>query len=199
MKNILIQFAHPALHKSRINLELITGLNNIEGITLRNLYEEYPDYHINVKFEQELLQKHDILVWHHPFYWYSAPSLLKEWMDLVLEHNFAYGKKGTALKGKKVLTVITTGGSKQAYSKEGYNHCQIHDLLLPFRKTAELCKMEYLPPFVIHGTHLLKAFEIKELAQMYESILISLRDDFFLPNQLGKVNYLNDLLTSNKI
>lgn len=198
MNKILIQFAHPALHKSRVNQELIKNLDTIEGITFRNLYECYPDFYIDVKKEQELLLAHDILVWHHPFYWYSSPSLLKEWIDLVLQHNFAYGKKGNALKGKKVLTVITTGGSKEAYSKEGYNHCQIHDLLLPFRKTAELCKMEYLPPFVIHGTHLLNTSQMGELSKMYESLLVSLRDDYFLPNQLGMVTYLNDLLSTNK-
>jgi len=199
MKKILILFAHPAFHKSRINKELIKGLELIEGVTFRNLYEEYPNFHIDVKFEQQLLLDHDIIIWHHPFYWYSAPSLLKEWLDLVLEHNFAYGKKGTALKDKHVMSAITAGGGKQAYSKEGYNHCLINDLLLPYRKTSELCKMKYLPPFVVHGTHLLDEEKTKEIAKDYHKLLISLRDDAFELSQYGECRYSNDLLETSKI
>ncbi|MBI9066848.1 MAG: NAD(P)H-dependent oxidoreductase [Salinivirgaceae bacterium] len=199
MKKILIQFAHPAFHKSRINKELLKDIELIDGVTLRNLYEEYPNFHIDVKYEQQLLVEHDILIWHHPFYWYSAPSLLKEWIDLVLEHNFAFGKNGTALKGKLVMSAITAGGSKQAYTKEGYNHCLIHDLLLPFRKTAELCKMKYLPPFVVHGTHLFDIEKTKKMADDYRKLLISLRDDVFELKQFGQCRYSNDLLETSKI
>ena len=83
---ILVLFAHPVQHKSRVNKELVSAIQGIEGITFHYLYEDYPDFHIDVKREQELLLSHDIFVWQHPFYWYSAPALLKEWIDLVLEH-----------------------------------------------------------------------------------------------------------------
>ena len=98
---ILVLFAHPVQHKSRVNKELVSAIQGIEGITFHNLYEDYPDFHIDVKREQELLLSHDIFVWQHPFYWYSAPAMLKEWIDLVLEHGFAYGRTGKALEGKQ--------------------------------------------------------------------------------------------------
>lgn len=72
-------------------------------------------------------------------------------MDLVLEHGFAYGD-ASALQGKRLFTTITTGGGADAYTKEGINHHTIHELLAPFRQTAHFCDMEYLPPFVVHGT-----------------------------------------------
>ena len=62
----------------------------VEGVTVNNLYEKYPDFFIDVPEEQRLLLENDIIIWHHPFYWYSAPAILKEWMDLVLQHGFAY-------------------------------------------------------------------------------------------------------------
>ena len=71
---------------------------------MHDLYEAYPDFDIDVRREQELLAAHEVIVLQHPFYWYSAPALLKEWQDLVLEHGWAYGSGGTALRGKALLS-----------------------------------------------------------------------------------------------
>jgi hypothetical protein len=77
---ILVIHAHPKAHKSRINNALIDEVDKLEGITLHQLYELYPDFHIEIKKEQELLVSHDIIVFQHPFYWYSCPALLKEYI-----------------------------------------------------------------------------------------------------------------------
>ena len=55
------------------------------------MYEKYPDFNIDVDYEKKLLEKNQIIIWQHPFYWYSAPPLLKQWIDLVLEFGWAYG------------------------------------------------------------------------------------------------------------
>lgn len=173
---ILILFAHPALEKSRVNRQLIRALQGLDDITLHDLYEQYPNFHINVKLEQDLLRSHDIIVFQHPFYWYSSPAILKEWQDLVLEHGFAYGQGGTALRGKKFLSAITTGGSEQAYRRQGHNYFTIRELLAPFEQTARLCGMDYLPPFVISGTHQLRQPELARHAADYQMVLTALRD-----------------------
>lgn len=191
---IVVIFAHPALHKSRINKHLVEEVKSIEGITFHDLFATYPDYHIDVKKEQELLLQHKIIVWQHPFYWYSAPALLKEWIDLVLEHGWAYGRNGVMLKGKKVISAITAGGGEQAYTEGGYNGFTINQYLLPFRQTAKLCKMVYLPPFMVHGTHLLTDRDIEEYASKYKRLLVSLRDDIFSDQELLENEYLNHLI-----
>ena len=61
------------------------------------LYAAYPDFMIDVKREQQLLLDHDIIVLQHPFYWYSSPAIIKEWLDLVLENGWAYGTGGSNL------------------------------------------------------------------------------------------------------
>ena len=78
--NILILFAHPALQKSRVNRRLIRYVRDIDGVAFNDLYEEYPDFNINVAREQELLIKNDIVVFHHPIFWFSMPAILKEWL-----------------------------------------------------------------------------------------------------------------------
>ncbi len=193
MKNILILFAHPAIEKSRINKKLIEAVKSIDGITLNDLYENYPDFYIDIVREQQLLQLHDIIVWHHPFYWYNSPALLKEWFDLVLQHGFAYGIDGRALEGKTALSVVSTGGRPEVYSESGRNRYTINQFLVPFRQSAELCRMTYLPPFVVHGSHTITNQGIKEYSEKYKTLLLNLRDEKINDKEVQGVEYLNEL------
>ena len=193
-QKIAILYFHPTHHKSRINRSLVKAVENLDGVTFRNMYDLYPDFHIYVKQEQDILLQHDIIIWQHPFYWYSAPSLLKEWIDLVLEHGFAYGRKGTALKGKKVMSAITSGGRRDVYKKGGLRGHTVPQLLLPFEKTVLLCNMDYLPPYVVHGTHLLDKEGIRKASEDYKKLIISLRDSLFSKEEINSQEYMNDLL-----
>lgn len=194
MKKILILFAHPAFHKSRINKKLIEGVEGLEGVTINNLYEKYPDFFIDVRAEQKLLTEHDVIVWHHPFYWFSAPAIIKEWMDLVLEHSFAYGSHGRALKGKWAISAISTGGKKEVYCKTGSNNFTINQFLIPFNQSANLCRMKYLPPFVIHGSHTISEQDLENYARQYRELIISLRNEKFNDSELESVEYINSLI-----
>ena len=84
-RRLLILFAHPAFQKSQINRELVEAVESMPGVTTNDLYELYPHFHINIAREQQLLLDHDVIVWQHPFYWYSSPAIFKQWEDLVLE------------------------------------------------------------------------------------------------------------------
>src|SRR6266545_285117 len=102
---ILILFAHPRLSGSHVQ----RAVHDLPGVTFHDLYAAYPDFTIDVGHEQSLLLDHDLIVLQHPFYWYSAPAIIKEWLDLVLELGWAYGPGGTALRGKLMMNAITTG------------------------------------------------------------------------------------------
>ncbi len=174
---VLVLFAHPALQKSRVNRHLATAARQVPGVTFHDLYEVYPDFQIDVPREQEQLLAHDVIVFQHPFYWYSAPALLKEWLDLVLEYGFAYGPTGTRLQGKSLLSAITTGGSAHAYTREGHNHFTMRELLAPFEQTARLCGMTWLDPFVIHhASRLGEATSLSPHIARYTQVLANLRD-----------------------
>jgi len=173
---VLVLFAHPALEKSRVNRAMVRGLDGLQGITFHDLYEAYPSFDIDVDAEQRLLLEHDVLVLHHPFYWYSTPALIKQWEDLVLTHGWAYGSEGTALRGKLMMSAITTGGSEAAYQPGGHNRFTVSELLRPIEQTARLCGMDYMPPFIVYGTHSMTDDAIRGHAEDYRRVLLALKD-----------------------
>jgi glutathione-regulated potassium-efflux system ancillary protein KefG len=109
---VLVLHAHPAPRRSRVNAAMLAAARGVEGVTVRELYEEYPDFFIDVKAEQEVVAAHDVVVMQHPFYWYATPALVKEWFDLVLTPGWAYGEGGTALRGKRWMHAVSTGGRR---------------------------------------------------------------------------------------
>ncbi len=175
-QRVLVLFAHPALEKSRVNRRLAGAVREVPGVTFNDLYEVYPDGHIYVRREQELLEAHDVVVFQFPFFWYSTPALLKEWQDLVLEHGWAYGSDGNVLRGKTALFAVSTGGSEAAYQVDGYNRHTMRQFLSPLDQTCRLCGIETLPPFIVHGTHAMPPEEIERHAGDYRRVIEELRD-----------------------
>ncbi len=177
-RRILVLFAHPMLERSRVNRRLVEGITGLDGVTIHDLYERYPTMAIDTDREKALLVEHDAIVLQHPFYWYSAPAIMKEWLDLVLELGWAYGPGGTALRGKVMMNAITTGGGHDAYHRDGHNRFTMRELLAPFDQTAHLCGMRYLAPFVVHGAlRLADDGELREHVAEYRRLIVALRDD----------------------
>jgi len=189
---ILLLFAHPRFEESKANKALIDAVKNIEGVTFHDLYERYPDFNIDVYIEKDLLINHDVIIWHHPFYWYSCPPLMKQWIDTVLEFGWAYGKGGDALMDKKCVSVVTTGGTREVYCAKGSNHYSIPEFLRPFEQTALLCGMEYLPPFAVTGTHKLQAEDLERYSHQYLQLIKYLKGEEHLTETIGDIELCND-------
>src|SRR5262249_20459448 len=109
--------------------------------------------------------------------WYSAPSLVKEWLDLVLTHGWAYGENGHALDGKLWMTAITAGGGEHVYRKDGLNRFTIPELLRPFEATANLCGMIWRDPFVLNASHLTDDATLVAAAAKYRAHILALQRD----------------------
>jgi glutathione-regulated potassium-efflux system ancillary protein KefG len=151
-KSILIITAHPAFHRSRANRALRFAADAAPYVTVHDLYETYPDFLIDIAAEQERLMGADHIVMLHPFYWYSAPAIIKEWLDLVLEYGWAYGEGGNALAGKTWTQAITAGGPEDSYMPKGRNRFTFEELLRPFEATAHLCGCDWQQPFVLSSS-----------------------------------------------
>jgi glutathione-regulated potassium-efflux system ancillary protein KefG len=180
MARSIVYYAHPGHKHSHANLRLAQIASQIEGITFADLYRDYPRFDINVDVEQQRLLDHDVLLFQFPLFWYSTPSILKEWQDLVLEHGFAYGTDGDRLEGKRMLLAITAAGPEDAYSPGGYQHYPIRDFLRPLEQTARLCGVKFSAPYVLYAALRAPAEGLLEPhVEGYRKLLTAIRDDTY--------------------
>jgi len=171
---VLLVLAHPALERSRANRALAKAAKGLSGVTFKDLYETYPDFVVDIETEQAALVAHDVVALQFPLFWYATPALMKEWLDLVWLHGFAYGEGGEALKGKRLFVACTTGASAKAYHAHGYNRFSMDEFLRPLEQTAHLCGMEWETPFVVHGASVKDDAALKAEAERYKARVASL-------------------------
>ena len=148
----LVVLAHPSIgEKSLANRIIIDKIRLLAGVTIKDLSKECPSFRFNVEAEHKALLAAESIVFQFPFYWYSVPGILKEWLDQVFTYGFAFGSAGDKLKGKQFLVSTTIGGPEDAYREGGFNNYSIDDLLKPLRQTANLSGMQYNTPIVSHS------------------------------------------------
>lgn len=171
---IALIYAHPYPDRSRANQVMLEAVRDLGTLEVVPLYDRYPDFDIDVAAEQDRLLRAHTIVWQHPIYWYSVPSLMKHWFDRVLTYGWCYGEGGTALSGKRVLWVPTTGGEPDAYGPNGMHAHSFETYEPPIRQTARFCGMQWLEPIVVHGAHRVSEGELIVKAGHYRQRLEAL-------------------------
>lgn len=171
---ILVLIAHPNLSESRFNQTWKTALTH-QDVTIHDLYASYPDGKINPQKEQELLRQHDRIVFQFPLYWYSTPALLKQWQDDVLTHGFAYGSKGTCLKGKELMLALSAGSSEADYQADGRKGFTMTEVLRPLEMMSQLCSLTYNPPFIAYGANMATDEAVEQSSQ---EMIAHIRNDW---------------------
>ncbi|MEO1245395.1 MAG: NAD(P)H-dependent oxidoreductase [Pseudomonadota bacterium] len=178
MARLIVYYAHPGHRHSSVNKAMSRAASSIDGISWVDLYAEYPRFDIDIDREQQRLLDHDVILLQFPMFWYSTPSLIKEWEDLVLEHGFAYGHEGDRLAGKRLQLAVSAAGPEEAYTADGYQHYPIRTFLTPLEQTARLCRMDFSAPYVIYSS--LRAPGDGALAPHvagYRRLIEAIRDD----------------------
>jgi len=165
---------------------------DVGNITFIDLYREYPRFDIDVDVEQKRLLAHDVILFQFPLFWYSTPSIIKEWQDLVLEHGFAYGSNGDKLAGKRMMLAVTAAGPEDAYTHKGFQHYPIRTFLTPLEQTARLCSMQFPAPYVLYSS--LKApgdGMLEKHVRAYRQLLEAIRDDAYDFEAAEKMNIVD--------
>ena len=174
---ILVIYAHPYPQHSRAGKAMLEAVRDLPDLEVRCLYDLYPDFDIDITAEQAALKRADLVVWLHPVYWYSVPALLKHWFELVLARGWAYGKDGTALRGKRCLWVATTGGDETTYSPDGMHEQPFANFIAPVEQTARFCGMEWLEPMLVTAAHRVSDDDLAAAAATYRSRIAALTAD----------------------
>ena len=176
MKTLVI-ISHPEILESGSQQYLLSSVPENKDITVHHLESIYPDFNIDVKKEQSLLKEYDRIIFQFPFYWYSAPALLKKWQDDVLADGFAYGKKGKALVGKEIGLVISIGVRKEEYQPGGREGFSIDELMKPFQAMALKTGMEFLKMLPIFQFSYLTENQKMNLLIRYQQYLTREKED----------------------
>lgn len=150
MKKVLCIVAHPSFHRSRANQRILESLSGLPHITIRHLYDLYPEFYIDVKKEQNILAVHQAVFIQHPLYWYNMPPLLKLWFDYVFEKEWAYGRGGRALNGKDFLLSVTAGVTLDHSGGRHEDHFPTELIFPPYEQIAKVCGMRWHKPLVLH-------------------------------------------------
>lgn len=163
--------AHPDWRESHVTRALLEQARGVDGVQVQDLYSLYPDYDIDIATEQANAEAAQLLVLLHPIQWYSMPALMKLWLDEVLRYGWAYGRAGTALHGKDLWLVASTGGPEASYHPQGYNRYFFDAFLPPYEQTATLCGMRFLPPLLFHGAHRASPEDVQAHAAVFRDRL----------------------------
>mgnify|MGYP000848716299 FL=1 len=123
------------------------AVSDIEGVAVFNLYELSEDIAFNVDEWSKIISDASAVIYQFPFYWMSAPSLLKKWQDEVFTHL----SKTPAVAGKPLMIVTTTGSEYDAYRSGGRNRFTTDELLRPYQGSAIHSGMAWQTPIVVYG------------------------------------------------
>ena len=132
-------FFHPKLmdgsHANKMIWEVIIE----KGYKPIDVYSVYPDFKIDVKTEQNRLESADHIYFVFPFYWYSSPALLKEYIDVVWEEGWCWSHKteAFALKGKTFSFITTLGSGEASYMPGGESRMNPQKFLSWLYETME--------------------------------------------------------------
>jgi glutathione-regulated potassium-efflux system ancillary protein KefF len=153
MTQTLVLYAHPFPARSVVTGAMRNALASQPGVAVRDLYQLYPDFDIDVQAEQQAVLQADLIIWLTPVYWYSVPALMKHWFEQVLAHGWAYGHDANALQGKAAWWVTSAGADLQAYTPQGVHGHRFDDYAVSIERIATYCGMHNLPHWVVHGGH----------------------------------------------
>ncbi|MGY2314230.1 NAD(P)H-dependent oxidoreductase [Pseudomonas sp. SDO5522_S412] len=135
----------------------------------------------DIRQELDKLLWADLLILNFPIFWFSAPAMLKGWIDRVLVSGVCYGGKRFydqgGLAGKKALVTVTLGGREHMFG-EGAIHGPLEDMLRPIlRGTLAYVGFEVLEPFVAWHVPYISAEARQDFLRNYQQRLEGLADD----------------------
>lgn len=133
----------------------------------------------DIAAEVEKLKAADLLLLSFPLFWFSAPAILKGWIDRVLLSGLTYGGKRFydrgGLSGKKASIGITLGARPHMFGPDAI-HGELETMLRPIlRGTLWYTGMQVLPPFYAYHVPYITAKARAAVLAEWRNWLLSLQ------------------------
>ncbi|AXY26552.1 hypothetical protein CL176_11395 [Suicoccus acidiformans] len=162
----LILLAHPEVDVSSSQQFLLSAVEDLANVTVVDLQGQLTSQGpFQQAAELERLQAYDRLIFQFNLYWYQAPSILKNWLDVVLPE----GSEAKNLAGKELGLVVSTGVSAHHFASGGRVGRTLSELLSPYESLARYFDWTYLPIFHIAQFSYLKEEAKYELLWRYRA------------------------------
>ena len=171
MKKTLVLFAHPYFEHSTTNVRLLESYKGLGNVTFRDLYEDYPDFHIQPFRERKRIVEYDRIIFHFPLIWFGLPPLLKLWIDEVFDMRWIAENGLNILNGKDALIITTVGGRDQNYAPDGKFKTPVEDLLLGLKVSLNVNNIDLKKIHVIYNADNLTEKELNSHSDDLSQIL----------------------------
>lgn len=170
MKKTLVIFAHPHFEYSKANLELIKIYEGVENLDFKDLYEDYPDFHIQAFKERKRIRDYERLIFQFPLIWFSLPPLLKLWIDEVFDMTWTM-EKNHPLQNKDAIIIVTAGGKAENYSATGMYGTTLDILLKSLTLSLKVNQIEVKELIAIHDADDLSKAELENISEKIKATL----------------------------
>ena len=171
MKKTLVLFAHPYFEHSTTNVRLLESYKGLGNVTFRDLYEDYPDFHIQPFRERKRIVEYDRIIFHFPLIWFGLPPLLKLWIDEVFDMRWISEGQRNILSGKDALIITSVGGSEGNYSIDGKYKTTAESLLIGLQVSLDINHIELKKTHIIYNADNLDEKQLDVSCQEFAEIL----------------------------
>ncbi|MFE0042281.1 NAD(P)H-dependent oxidoreductase [Streptomyces albireticuli] len=141
----------------------------------------------DIAAEQEKVRWSDAVILQFPMWWFSAPAILKGWIDRVFTAGFGYGPglpppySESTLAGRRALVSVTAGARETSFSDRGI-HGRLADVLHPLQHGLFwFTGMAPLEPFAVFDSNSLSEERFEAAKRAYARRLDGLFTDQPVP------------------
>jgi len=144
---------------------LLECYDDLDNITFRDLYQDYPDFHIQPFRERKRIVEYDRIIFHFPIIWFGLPPLLKLWIDEVFDMRWISESGINILSGKDALIITSVGGRESNYTQEGKYGTGVEELLSGLKVSLHVNNINLKKIHIIYNADNLNETELNLLSQ----------------------------------
>lgn len=188
----LVVVGHPQIEDSSTQ-QFLKAAADLPDVTWHPL----TTFDLTVTDEQQMIERADRIVLQFPLYWYSAPAILKNWLDQVLTRRFAYPDAMGSLIGKELGIAVSLGAPAKNFTAGASESFSLSQIMTPFQALAHKLQMTYLPTFVIDQFGYQSDDMKAKLLISYQRYLTQKRLGHFDDQTNWLINQLTSLIASS--